>query len=145
MDKETLYRTAAHVDTRNGELPVLNDFSETLMFTPPRSDVENGVWWFDERPHKAVSIDRIRRAPSVGHLTGETRKGENINALMDLLPEGTVISLTLVVQPQDVLEERFNHLAKNAIGENTESERVRADADTAKVIWANGINCTAPA
>lgn len=51
---------------------------------------------------------------------------------MDLLPEGTVISLTLVVQPQDVLEERFNHLAKNAIGENTESERVRADADTAK-------------
>lgn len=132
VDKETLYRTAAHVDTRNGELPVLNDFSETLMFTPPRSDVENGVWWFDERPHKAVSIDRIRRAPSVGHLTGETRKGENINALMDLLPEGTVISLTLVVQPQDVLEERFNHLAKNAIGENTESERVRADADTAK-------------
>ncbi|HCL5282832.1 TPA: conjugative transfer ATPase [Salmonella enterica] len=132
VDKETLYRTAAHVDTRNGELPVLNDFSETLMFTPPRSDVENGVWWFDERPHKAVSIDRIRRAPSVGHLTGETRKGENINALMDLLPEGTVISLTLVVQPQDVLEERFNHLAKNAIGENTESERVRADANTAK-------------
>lgn len=132
VDKETLYRTAAHVDTRDGELPVLNDFSETLMFTPPRSDVENGVWWFDERPHKAVSIDRIRRAPSVGHLTGETRKGENINALMDLLPEGTVISLTLVVQPQDVLEERFNHLAKNAIGENTESERVRADADTAK-------------
>lgn len=34
--------------------------------------------------------------------------------------------------PQDVLEERFNHLAKNAIGENTESERVRADADTDK-------------
>lgn len=132
VDKDTLYSTAAHVDTRNGELPVLNDFSETLMFTPPRSDVENGVWWFDERPHKAVTIDRIRRAPSVGHLTGETRKGENINALMDLLPEGTVISLTLVVQPQDVLEERFNHLAKNAIGENTESERVRADADTAK-------------
>lgn len=131
-DKETLYRTAAHADTRDGELPVLNDFSETLMFTPPRSDVENGVWWFDERPHKAITIDRLRRAPAVGHLTGETRKGENINALMDLLPEGTVISLTLVVQPQDVLEERFNHLAKNAIGENTESERVRADAETAK-------------
>ena len=35
---------------------------------------------------------------------------------MDLLPPGTVISLTLVVQPQDVLEARFTHLAKNAIG-----------------------------
>lgn len=51
---------------------------------------------------------------------------------MDTLPEGSVISLTLVVEPQDRLEARFNHLAKNAVGENTESERVRADAQTAK-------------
>ncbi|EMF8483190.1 conjugative transfer ATPase [Proteus mirabilis] len=132
IDKETLYRTATHVDTVNSELPILNDFSETLMFTPPKADVENGVWWFDNRPHKAINIDRLRRAPTVGHLTGETRKGDNINALMDLLPQGTVISMTLVVQPQDELEERFNHLAKNAIGENCESARVRADAQTAK-------------
>ncbi|HEJ9661919.1 TPA: conjugative transfer ATPase [Proteus mirabilis] len=132
IDKETLYRTATHVDTVNSELPILNDFSETLMFTPPKADVENGVWWFDNRPHKAINIDRLRRAPTVGHLTGETRKGDNINALMDLLPQGTVISMTLVVQPQDELEERFNHLAKNAIGENSESARVRADAQTAK-------------
>lgn len=132
VDKEALYRTATHVDTVNSELPILNDFSETLMFTPPKADVENGVWWFDNRPHKAINIDRLRRAPTVGHLTGETRKGDNINALMDLLPQGTVISMTLVVQPQDELEERFNHLAKNAIGENSESARVRADAKTAK-------------
>lgn len=132
VDKEALYRTATHVDTVNSELPILNDFSETLMFTPPKADVENGVWWFDNRPHKAINIDRLRRAPTVGHLTGETRKGDNINALMDLLPQGTVISMTLVVQPQDELEERFNHLAKNAIGENSASARVRADAQTAK-------------
>ncbi len=75
VDKDTLYSTAAHVDTRNGELPVLNDFSETLMFTPPRSDVENGVWWFDERPHKAVSIDRIRRAPRSATLPAKLVKG----------------------------------------------------------------------
>lgn len=43
-----------------------------------------------------------------------------------------MISMTLVVQPQDELEERFNHLAKNAIGENSASGRVRADAQTAK-------------
>lgn len=131
-DKDTLYRTAAHQDTAPGELPVISDFSEMLMFIPPRADAENGVWWFDGQPHCAVTIDRIRRAPSVGHLTGETRKGEHINALMDLLPAGTVISLTLVVQPQDVLEAQFTHLAKNAIGENSESARVRADAETAK-------------
>lgn len=131
-DKETLYRTAAHEDTAPGELPLVNDFSEMLLFSPPRADAENGVWWFDGLPHCAVTIDRIRRAPAVGHLTGETRRGEHVNALMDLLPPGTVISLTLVVQPQDVLEARFTHLAKNAIGENSESARVRADAETAK-------------
>lgn len=131
-DKETLYRTAAHEDTAPGELPLVNDFSEMLLFSPPRADAENGVWWFDGLPHCAVTIDRIRRAPAVGHLTGETRRGEHINALMDLLPPGTVISLTLVVQPQDVLEARFTHLAKNVIGENSESVRVRADAETAK-------------
>lgn len=131
-DKETLYRTAAHEDTAPGELPLVNDFSEMLLFSPPRADAENGVWWFDGLPHCAVTIDRIRRVPAVGHLTGETRRGEHINALMDLLPPGTVISLTLVVQPQDMLEARFTHLAKNAIGENSESARVRADAETAK-------------
>lgn len=131
-DRETLYRTAAHEDTAPGELPLVNDFSEMLLFSPPRADAENGVWWFDSLPHCTVTIDRIRRAPAVGHLTGETRRGEHINALMDLLPPGTVISLTLVVQPQDDLEARFTHLAKNAIGENSESARVRADAETAK-------------
>lgn len=68
----------------------------------------------------------------MGHLTGETRKGDNINALMDLMPEGTVMCMTIVVQAQDVLEERFTHLAKNAIGENVESSRVREDAAIAK-------------
>ena len=50
-------------------------------------------------------------------LTGKTRKGDNINALMDLMPEGTVMCMTIVVQAQDVLEERFTH-RENAIGEN---------------------------
>ena len=57
------------------ELPLVNDFSEMLLFSPPRADAENGVWWFDGLPHCAVTIDRIRRAPAVGHLTGETRRG----------------------------------------------------------------------
>ncbi|EGG3767985.1 TraC family protein, partial [Salmonella enterica] len=47
IDPQTLYRTAAWRDNRQDALPVNNDFSETLFFTPPRSDAENGVWWFD--------------------------------------------------------------------------------------------------
>ncbi|WP_230678720.1 TraC family protein, partial [Yersinia intermedia] len=57
VDKEILYRTAAHQDDESGVLPVENDFSETVLFSPPRSDVERGVWWFDGLPHKAVTVD----------------------------------------------------------------------------------------
>ncbi len=42
------------------------------------------------------------------------------------------ISLTIVAQAQDTLEESFTRLAKNAVGENTESLRVRQDVQEVK-------------
>ncbi|MHA3198045.1 conjugative transfer ATPase [Yersinia pseudotuberculosis] len=128
----TLYRSASYDDGAPDSLPILNDFSETLWFTRPRSDAERGVWWFDNMAHKAVPVERLRRAPQIGHLTGEVKRGENINTLMDLMPEGTMIAMTLIVQPQDVLEEEFNRLGRNAMGENIESTRVREDAHSAR-------------
>ncbi|WP_262946629.1 conjugative transfer ATPase, partial [Xenorhabdus indica] len=109
-----------------------NDFAESLWFTPPVSDPENGLWWFDGLPHKAIPVERLRRPPEPGTLTGEVKRGDNINALMDMMPEGTVVSLTIVAQAQDTLEESFTRLAKNAVGENTESARVRQDVQTVK-------------
>ncbi|MBS9440111.1 conjugative transfer ATPase, partial [Photorhabdus noenieputensis] len=108
------------------------DFTETLWFTPPRSDVKNGVWWFDNIAHRAVPVERLRRPPEPGALTGEMVRGEHINELMDLLPSGTLVSLTIVIQAQDALERDFDRLSKNAMGENTESGRVRADVKEAK-------------
>lgn len=129
---QTLYSTASHDDGAPDSLPILNDFSETLWFTRPRSDVDRGIWWFDNVAHKAVPVERLRRAPQTGHLTGEVKRGENINTLMDLMPEGTMIAMTLIVQPQDVLEEEFSRLSRNAMGENIESTRAREDAHKAR-------------
>jgi len=129
---EILYGTASHDDGAPDALPILNDFSETLWFTRPRSDAERGIWWFDNVAHKSVPVERLRRAPQTGHLTGEVRRGENINTLMDLMPEGTMIAMTLIVQPQDVLEEEFSRLGRNAMGENIESTRAREDAQKAR-------------
>lgn len=72
VDKKTLYRCARHSDHAPGDLPLLNDFSESLWFTRPRSDAEKGVWWFDDVAHKAVPVARLRTAPSTGHLTGRS-------------------------------------------------------------------------
>ncbi|MCC8464000.1 conjugative transfer ATPase [Photorhabdus bodei] len=132
IDKTTLYQAASYATPQAGEWKPDNDFTETLWFTPPRSDVKNGVWWFDNIAHRAVPVERLRRPPEPGALTGEMVRGEHINALMDLLPSGTLVSLTIVIQAQDALERDFDRLSKNAMGENTESGRVRADVKEAK-------------
>ncbi|MBD8127976.1 conjugative transfer ATPase [Pantoea agglomerans] len=136
-DKATLYRCARHSDDTPGDLPLLNDFSESLWFTRPRSDADRGIWWFDNVAHKAVPVARLRSRPQTGHLTGEVKRGDNINAIMDLLPEGTVLAMTLVVQPQDRLEANFASLSRNSMGENVESLHAREDAATARTYLGN--------
>ena len=118
--------------------PLLSDFAENLLFSEPVSDARNGVWYFDNRPHKVMVVDRLRKAPQIGHLTGETRKGDGINALFDLLPESTVMSLTMVVHPQDLLEAHLNRLSDRAIGENTESEYTKSDCRDVKTWLKDG-------
>ncbi len=132
MAKADFYRTVSYETPTPSDLPVHNDFAESLWFTPPVSDPENGIWWFDGLPHKAVPVERLRRPSEPGTLTGEMKRGDNINALMDMMPEGTVVTLTIVTQAQDTLEESFTRLAKNAVGENTESLRVRQDVQEVK-------------
>ncbi|ENG5922073.1 conjugative transfer ATPase [Serratia marcescens] len=141
VEKETLYRDAAYFDSRDtpeGAMPVQNDFAETLLFTPPLSDPDQGVWWFDSQAHCAIPVEKLRRPPEPGTITGEMKRGEKkINALMDLFPEGTMLCMTIVVQPQDTLENDFNKLSKNAVGENTESGRVRQDVAQVKEYLGN--------
>ncbi|WP_340617109.1 conjugative transfer ATPase [Xenorhabdus entomophaga] len=134
MAKADFYHTVSYETPMQLELPIYNDFAESLWFNPPVSDPENGLWWFDGLPHKAVPVERLRRPPEPGTLTGEVKRGDNINALMDMMPEGTVVSLTIVAQAQDTLEENFTRLAKNAVGENTESARVRQDVQEVKAL-----------
>lgn len=141
VDKEALYREAAYFDSRDtpdGAMPVMNDFAETLWFIPPQSDPQHGVWWFDNQAHCAIPVEKLRHPPEPGALTGEMKRGEKkISALMDAFPEGTMVCMTVVVQSQDRLENDFNRLSKNAVGENTESGRVRQDVAQVKEYLGN--------
>lgn len=134
---EAFYARVAYPETGGGEsleLPFDHDFAERLFFSEPRSDTQRGLWYFDGQPHRVMVVDKLRRPPSIGQLTGETGKGDAINALFDQLPEGTVMNLTLVVKPQDVLEEQLNRLARKAIGENLASTQTRQDVEEARAI-----------
>ncbi|EPD0212082.1 conjugative transfer ATPase [Salmonella enterica] len=132
IDRQTLYRTAVWRDSRQDTLPVDTDFSESLFFTRPRSDAKKGVWWFDDVLHRAVAVENLTEPPGPGHLTAECVRGERINALMDMMPPGTVACLTLLVQPQNELEEEFARLGKRALGDNVESERTRDQVEEAR-------------
>ena len=84
----------------------------------------NGTWLFDGLPHRVIVMDRLRMPPATGHATGETRKGgDAVNALFDQMPEDTVMCLTVVATPQDVLEAHLNHLSKKSVGETLASGR----------------------
>jgi len=136
-DKKQFWRQL-DLPARTDALPVLSDFAERLLVSEPRSDAEAGVWWLDNRPHKVVVVDRLRKAPTPGLLTGETSRGDGINALFDLLPTGTIMNLTVVVYPQDKLEQHLSRLADRAIGENTDSVYTRRDCHDVRSYLKDG-------
>ncbi|WP_413728299.1 conjugative transfer ATPase [Sodalis sp. RH19] len=121
-------------ETEAGTLELVSgDFAQRLFFDQPRSDVATGSWYFDGLPHRVIVMDRLRTPPQTGHITGETHKGgDAYNALFDQMPEDTVMCLTLVATPQDVLEAHLNHLAKKAVGETLASEQTRQDVQEAR-------------
>lgn len=127
-DRQAFYGMAPEQDPPDEATPsVMTDFAESLLFSEPVSDARHGIWYFDRLPHKIVTVDRLRKPPRIGHLTGENRKGDGINALFDLLPESAIMALTMVVYPQDRLEAHLNRLADRAIGENIDSEYTKKD------------------
>ncbi|UQP97334.1 conjugative transfer ATPase [Xanthomonas arboricola pv. juglandis] len=135
-DRERFYQSAAYPEAaEDGEIELASgtDFSQRQFFGQPRSDVADGLWLFDGMPHRVLVMDRLRMPPGVGHLTGETRKGgDAVNALFDQMPEDTVMCLTLVATPQDVLEAHLNHLSRKAVGETLASEQTRQDVQQAR-------------
>jgi conjugative transfer ATPase len=136
-DRERFYQLSSYpTETEPGEIELASgtDFSQRLFFSQPRSDVSQGAWYFDGMPHRVMLMDRLRNVPNTGHLTGETRKGDAVNTYFDQMPEDTLMCLTLVATPQDVLEAHLNHLSKKSVGETLSSEQTRQDVHQARSI-----------
>ncbi|MEQ4182205.1 MULTISPECIES: conjugative transfer ATPase [Pseudomonas syringae group genomosp. 2] len=117
------------------DLPLVtgDDFAQGLFYREPKSDSQKGLWYFDGQPHKVIMLDRLREAPKTGHLTGETRKGgDALHALFDKLPEDTVLAITLVITPQDVLEAHLEKLARKSVGDNQASLLTREAVNDAR-------------
>lgn len=133
-DQEMFYRTCHYTVKEEGEgsLYLANDFAETLFVKPPEN--RDSLWYFDGLPHDVVVVDSIRRPPQVGLLTGEVQRGDKFNSLFDLLPENTVMVMTMVVYPQDMLDQHLSSITESALGDNTDSQQARLDATRVREI-----------
>ena len=119
------------------ELPY-HDITSLLFLSQPVSDKDNGVWWFDGMPHRAITVDALRRKPSIGHFTAERAMGDNVSALFDQLPAGTVLSLCITLQPQDLVENQLLQVRNAAKGDTAEATATEQDAKTALAWMAQG-------
>ena len=118
----------------DGAIPYGDGFAESLFYAHPRSDAANGCWIFDRTAMRVLGVEGLRRAPAIGHVTGETRHGDAVNAVLDELPEGTVYATTLVPVPQDTVDAHVDRIEAAATGESADAMRARADCRTAKEI-----------
>ena len=120
------------------ELPFGHDLAERLTLTMPRSDNATATWWFDDLPHTVVTVQGLRRAPEIGHMTAERQAGDHIFTLFDRLPEHTIMVLTLTATPQDVTRNHIAQVKRAAVGDSAEAELTREDAEAVEREMARG-------
>mgnify|MGYP000011712268 FL=1 len=115
-----------------------HDLSDLLFLSQPSSDGGLGVWYFDDLPHRAITVDALRRKPLPGHFTGERQVGDNLYALFDKLPEGSILSLCVTLQPQDLVENHVVQVLNSAKGETAEAMAAEQDAKEALKWMSHG-------
>ncbi len=119
-------------------LPFGHDLAERLILGMPRSDNASATWWFDDLPHTQVSIQGLRRAPEVGHMTAERQAGDHVFSLFDRFPTHTVMVLTLTAAPQDVTRNHIALVKRAAVGDSAEADLTREDAEAVEREMARG-------
>ena len=122
----------------DADLPFGADFAETLTLSMPRSDEASATWRFDGIPHTLVTVQGLRRAPDIGHMTAERSAGDHVFALFDRLPAHTVMALTLIVKPQDTVRQHVGTVKRAAVGDSAQADLTREEAAAAEREMARG-------
>ena len=115
-----------------------HDLGECLVLSMPRSGPEEAVWWFDALAHTVVTVQGLRRAPEVGHMSAERASGDHVFSLFDRLPEHTVMVQTLVLRPQDLIRDHIARVKRAAVGDSAEAALTREDAEGVERAMAKG-------
>ncbi|MCB1862659.1 MAG: conjugative transfer ATPase, partial [Gammaproteobacteria bacterium] len=135
-DPDKLLEVAPYPGDEN--LPFGYDFAECLTLAMPCSDNDTATWWFDGLPHTVVSVQGLRRAPEIGHMTGEQPSGDHVFALFDRLPAYSIMVMTLTLRPQDLIRNHIHQVRRSAVGDSADVLLTREDADAVEREMAQG-------
>ncbi len=118
-----------------GEAPIFGwDLAEFLNLQCPKSDVEHGCFEFDGVPVKALTLQRVRRNPDVGHLTAEREhpgQGHTqLFARFDRLPANSMLSITVTIRPQNLVVDHVERIRGASRALTAEAQRTHAECTT---------------
>lgn len=125
-DVAAMVTTLAYPD--ESEQTVGFDLGERVVLESPVADRKNGIWYLDDLPHCVVQASKLDRRPGHGTLSGEVMVSQKIFSLIDRLPVGAVVSMTVFVLAQDTIKNRVKLIADRAIGDTAESGITRREA-----------------
>ncbi len=112
------------------------DFSERLLRSGIRSDLDNGLWWFDGDKSIATRVMELDTWDNESFLAGSVfgevaddgdKRPQSV--VFDELPPGTMLSMTLLAQSKAQARSRIKTIKESAVGEESELEALRNQCD----------------
>lgn len=116
------------------------DLAANCISRDVRQSEKTQCWYFDGLPHTVMSVERMLRAPAVGQLSAERYESRDemsgpnarTNCFLDELPDGGMVIVSYVVQPQTAVKRHLDRLEKNAKGNSAEAEAARTEVKHAR-------------
>lgn len=124
--------------TAKAEVPLMGDFADAINLSQPRSNPEQGWWEFDGIKIKALVLQNLVRRPNIGHFTAESSRGKETYALFDRLPTGSLLSMTVVIEPQYKVRSRIERIEAKSQARNAEAAVANAEAKRVLEEMAHG-------
>lgn len=123
---------------RAHEKPFGWDLTEQLFFSAPESFEEG--WLFDGMPHKVLTVQSLSADPAIGHFSAERKRGtdDKVFHLIDQLPEGSILSMSIVMQAQSEAELHLKQIHDSAVGGHALALKVKGEVETAQKAIADG-------
>jgi len=113
-----------------GSAPILGwDLAEMMNLQSPQSDPETGCMHFDGVPVRALTLQRVSRNPEVGALTAERGHAEATFAQFDQLPANSMLSMTVVIKPQNRVQEHVQRILDASKARTAEARRTHGECE----------------